>query len=412
LGGGREAWRRVTSLITLNGLKSSTSTFTQSLLSLSINLGGLISGAFLAVYLDVLSRAPWGLLLFPGILSIRGSIGGILSSRLGTALHLGTIEPNFLKNTKEYYLSLAAIVTITLFSCLILGGVSTFFGILLLGMSISDLIDLLSVTIVTMGLSIILITPLTIGISISAFKKGLDPDVMVYPVISTLADILVTFCYLTAITKYFESFHGRYVTWIFDLLFVAVVTTILSKNFREKNYIKMMKEFSLSLILVTLIVNISGFSLNRIRESIGNKPKVFMVYPALIDTVGDVGSIVGSTATTKLALGLLTPSFSSIKDHASTVGAAWSASIIMFLAYSTLTSMIYRSLLGGYVHLSLQLLATNSIAVPLIVTVVHIISILTYKYGLDPDNFTVPLESSVADAITTLCLLAALTALP
>lgn len=399
-------------LITLNGLKESASTFTQSLLSLSINLGGLISGAFLAVYLDVLSRAPWGLLLFPGILSIRGSIGGILSSRLGTALHLGTVEPNFIKNTKEYYLSLAAIVTITLFSCLILSAASTFFGVLLLGISISDLIDLLSVTIVTMGLSIVLITPLTIGISISAFKKGLDPDVMVYPVISTLADILVTFCYLAAITRYFESSYGRYVTWTFDLLFVAVVAAILSKNFREKDYVKMMKEFSLSLILVTLIVNVSGFSLNRIRETIGNRPKVFMVYPALIDTVGDVGSIVGSTATTKLALGLLTPSFSSIKGHVSTVGAAWSASMLMFFAYSTLASMIYTSLLGGYVHLSLQLLVTNLMAVPLIVAIVHLISIMTYKYGLDPDNFTVPIESSIADAITTLCLLVALILLP
>jgi len=399
-------------LITLNGLKESTSTFTQSLLSLSINLGGLISGAFLAVYLDALSRAPWSLLLFPGILSIRGSIGGILSSRLGTALHLGTVEPNLLKNTKEYYLSLAAIVTITLFSCLILSVVSTFFGVLLLGMRISDLIDILGVTIVTMGLSIVLITPLTIGVSISAFKKGLDPDVMVYPVISTLADILVTFCYLTAVTRYFESSYGRYVTWTFDLLFVAAVAAILSKNFRERDYVKMMKEFSLSLMLVTLIVNVSGFSLNRIRETIGNRPKVFMVYPALIDTVGDVGSIVGSTATTKLALGLLTPSFSSIKGHASTVKAAWSASMLMFFVYSTLASIIYESFSGGYVHLSLQLLATNLMATPLIVAIVHFISIMTYKYGLDPDNFTVPIESSVADAVTTLCLLVALTLLP
>ena len=30
-----------------------------------------------------------------------------------------------------------------------------------------------------------------------------------------------------------------------------------------------------------------------------------MIYPALIDTVGDVGSIIGSTATTKMALGVM-----------------------------------------------------------------------------------------------------------
>ena len=398
-------------MITPNGVKRYISTLSQSLLSLFIDFGGLISGAFLAVYLEVLSSTPWGLLLFPGILSIRGSIGGILSGRLGTALHLGTIHARFVKNTKEYHLSLAAVTTMTLFSCFILSVTATFFGALFLGMKLMDFTDLLGVALITMGLSIVLITPLTIGVSILAFRKGLDPDVIVYPIISTLADILVTFCYITAITAYFSSSLGRYLTWIFNLVFIAIVAVILMKNFKEREYLSIMREFLISLILITLIVNVSGVSLSRIRRNIGEKSNVFMVYPALIDTVGDVGSIIGSTATTKLALGLLTPSISSIKDHASTVTAAWSASIIMFLMYSAIASLIYHSLFGNYLIFSLQLLTTNLLAIPLITLITYITSIVTFKYGLDPDNFTVPIESSVADAVTTLSLLTALTLL-
>lgn len=391
-------------MIASNAVKRYVSTLFQSLLSLSIDFGGLISGAFLAVYLEVLSSTPWGLLLFPGILSIRGSIGGILSGRLGTALHLGTIHARFTKNTREYHLSLAAVTTMTLISCFILSTTATFFGTLFLGMGLKDLTDLLGVTIITMGLSIILITPLTIGISISAFKKGLDPDVIVYPIISTLADILVAFCYITAITVYLSP-SGRYLIWLFNLIFIFVVAVILMKNFRERIYINIMKEFLISLILITLIVNVSGISLNKIRGHVGRKQNVFMVYPALIDTIGDVGSIIGSTATTKLALGLLKPSISSIKDHASTVTAAWSASITMFLMYSAVVSFIY----GNYVIFSLQLLTTNLLAIPFITLITYGTSIVTFRYGLDPDNFTVPIESSVADAITTLSLLIALT---
>jgi len=226
-----------------------------------------------------------------------------------------------------------------------------------------------------------------------------------------LADILVTFCYITAITAYFSSSLGRYLTWIFNLVFIAIVAVILMKNFKEREYLSIMREFLISLILITLIVNVSGVSLSRIRRNIGEKSNVFMVYPALIDTVGDVGSIIGSTATTKLALGLLTPSISSIKDHASTVTAAWSASIIMFLMYSAIASLIYHSLFGNYLIFSLQLLTTNLLAIPLITLITYITSIVTFKYGLDPDNFTVPIESSVADAVTTLSLLTALTLL-
>ena len=48
---------------------------------------------------------------------------------------------------------------------------------------------------------------------------------------------------------------------------------------------------------------------------IGRNKEIYMVYPALNTTVGAVGSIVGSTATTKLALGIIEPSFIAIKQH-------------------------------------------------------------------------------------------------
>ena len=62
--------------------------------------------------------------------------------------------------------------------------------------------------------------------------------------------------------------------------------------------------------------------------------RIFMLStPPLIATIGGVGSIIGSTATTKLALGLIKPSFSSIKKHINEIGGAWLASIILFIVY-------------------------------------------------------------------------------
>ncbi len=50
-----------------------------------------------------------------------------------------------------------------------------------------------------------------------------------------------------------------------------------------------------------------------------NRKEIYTIYPALINMVSNVGSVVGSTANTKLALGLLTPSFSSIRNHAKNI---------------------------------------------------------------------------------------------
>jgi cation transporter-like permease len=40
-----------------------------------------------------------------------------------------------------------------------------------------------------------------------------------------------------------------------------------------------------------------------------------------------------------------------------------------------------------------------------IVLLTYSISILTFKRGLDPDNFVIPVESSFADVITSIALL-------
>lgn len=88
----------------------------QSLLSLSFNPAGLLAGTFIFLYFDVFTLAPWALALFPGILSIRGAIGGLFSGRLSTGLHLGTIKPSYTENTREFYSLFYAIVTLTLVS--------------------------------------------------------------------------------------------------------------------------------------------------------------------------------------------------------------------------------------------------------------------------------------------------------
>jgi mgtE-like transporter len=162
-------------------------------------------------------------------------------------------------------------------------------------------------------------------------------------------------------------------------------------------------------MLVAFIVNITGTALNKVSILVENRREIYTVYPALIDTVGDVGSVVGSTATTKLALGLLKPSFSAMRTHAVQIFGAWGASVIIFTLFSIL-SLLINGMLSFHMFLVFTsiLLIANVIAVTLIVFISYAVSILTFVKGLDPDNFVIPIESSLADSITTIALLVAL----
>ena len=198
----------------------------QSLLSFSFDVGGLITGVLLVLYFDVLSvnETPWPLFLLPGILSVRGAVGGLFSGHLGTGLHLGTIKATFTKNTKDFHLLLRVVVTLAFVSGVSVGTGTWIFGVFLWKATIMDFVQLLAVITATMALSVVFVSPLTMGFSVLSFRRGLDPDIIVYPVTSTVSDIINTGCYVLSLGLFFMSEpFGRYLIFILDIIFISFV---------------------------------------------------------------------------------------------------------------------------------------------------------------------------------------------
>jgi mgtE-like transporter len=386
-----------------------TRTTEQSLLSLAFDLGGIIAGLTVAAYLGLFLREPWIIALYPGIISLRGVIGGLFAGRLSTGLHLGTIPASLSgSNTKRFYLLWGSTIVLTFESSLLLGLVAALFQMVSAhSLNILTMLTIFGTLFATMGLSILVISPLTIAIAFSSFRKGLDPDIIVYPIESTMADILVTICYLIVLNLLLSG-TGLMIIALVCIVFTGFVLGIFYRSRGETEFLRTLKESFYMIVVVAIIVNITGqmlSTISKINEFVGQKSKIYVVYPAIIDTIGDVGAIVGSTATTKLALGSLDSSIRSIKNHRTQIAAAWLASAAMFTIYAFISSLYEpsSSILEALTFLFL-LLATNLLAGGIMVIISFSVAILTFKRGLDPDNFVIPLESSLADAITTLSL--------
>jgi mgtE-like transporter len=385
----------------------------QSLIAFSFNVFGIVAGTTLAILLGLFMLPPWAIAVFPAMISARGVIGGLLSGRLSTALHVGTVKPSFFGNTKSFYLLIQAAVVLTLETSAFMSIFAALFGTFLWGATLVDFVYVLGVIMATMTLALAIITPLTVTVSSFSFKHGLDPDIILYPVESTVSDLFITLSYFFVLNLFFSGgFTGQTVIALLGLSLILAVAYILPKNFGEKEFFETIKESFLTMILVAFIVNVTGSVLGKIKErieTVGSRPEVYTAYPALIDTIGDVGSVVGSTATTKLALGTLGSSFSSIRNHRTEIFGAWAASLIMFTAYSVLSLTIQGVLtLPTFLRHTALLLTTNLLAGSSIIIISYIVAILTFQRGLDPDNFVIPIESSLADGITTISLLAAL----
>ncbi|MBN1682312.1 magnesium transporter [Candidatus Bathyarchaeota archaeon] len=380
----------------------------EALFSLLFNFGGLLAGGLLAAYFNVFLELPWAIILYPGILSIRGAIGGLMSARISTALHLGTMKPTFFNNTKEANILFNTVTALTLMSTVVMWGFGTLFSIIFAGAELSDLFRIFLVIMSTMGISVIFISPLTFLTGIIAYKRGFDPDVLVYPVISTVSDVIITALYLIVLTIviYYSSISLMLLS-VINILFILYVFLSVRKIWKEKEFQRICKEYFLTLVICSLIVNITGSSLSKISEAIGRRPEIYMVYPALIDTVGDVGSITGSTATTKMAIGIIGTKFRDIKGHLAEIGSAFIASLIMFIAYAYVSAFFYG--VKDIIQLMYILFSTHLIVVPIIVLISFVTAIETRKRGLDPDNFIIPIETSISDGLTTIALMLVLT---
>ncbi|HII85415.1 TPA: hypothetical protein HA273_02320 [Candidatus Bathyarchaeota archaeon] len=382
--------------------------FKETLFAYSFDLGGLVAGFLIASQLGVFEMTPWAIALYPAIVSAKGVIGGLLSGRLGTALHLGTVYPRFTNNTKSFYKLFEALVVVTLATSVTVGLFSIVFGTVFWGITTVDIPAILSVIVSTMAIGLSL-TLITTKVAFISFKKGLDPDVVVYPIMSTVADIFVTLYYVLILNLFFFVNFGNWIIALIAVGILVVAVRLLIRNLHEPEFVKTVKESLVTMVFVAFIVNVTGTVLRGISEIVENRKEIYVVYPALIDMVGDVGSVVGSTATTKLALGLLKPSFSSIRNHAKTILSAWAASIVLFCILAVSSVLFTGNLsLGAFTNLLLILIGTNLISVAAIILVSYGISILTFKKGLDPDNFVIPIESSLADSATSIALLVVL----
>jgi mgtE-like transporter len=118
-----------------------------------------------------------------------------------------------------------------------------------------------------------------------------------------------------------------------------------------------------------------------------------------LNAIGGVGSSFGSVTTTKLALGYLDSKISSIHVMSNEFfGMLLSASsmgvIYSLLGYVLATLTGLAPILLSMILLSILVMFIGSIV---IMIVSYIVGVYAYGRGWDPDNFVIPLETSIAD---------------
>ena len=152
-------------------------------------VGGLFAGVVLGGMEAELSQVPGLLLLVPALLATRGNVYGSLGARLASALHQGLVEPRFDFADRRTRAAIAAAmangVLVSVFAAL------SGFGLLVaLGRNHASLATLVAVAFIAGVISGVLLTLAVVGVVFIGHQRGINPDTLAGPVVTTTGDVV------------------------------------------------------------------------------------------------------------------------------------------------------------------------------------------------------------------------------
>jgi mgtE-like transporter len=379
----------------------------QTLIALSFNIISLFAGGLISIFAPQFQAATWILALFPPILTIRGGIGGIFSGNLATMLHLGLIRPKIRDNTPVYTQLISAIFVITLVDTLAMGLFAFALNVVFGQVTLTQLPVFIVVPSVACVMAMALSIPITSVIAISTFKRGLDPDILVYPILASVNDIMVTAAFVVTIYLVLSGGVFTYLLVGIFLLIIGLTAMIYWRNRSVRFFYQTIKEGTTVVIVSSLFGSINGFLLSSMSGALLEYPGLVILYPALTNALGNIGSIIGSTKTTSLALGYVESFKDEVKSAVGQISQVESVAFLMHMVFGAVTYLItIPTLPGASLSLLVGMALVSNLSTFIFIALIALgAAHLAFRRGLNPDNVVIPVITSLSDTLATLSLL-------
>lgn len=158
--------------------------------SYRVLLAAVMIGSVAGYMLDVYSGRIGAIILamVPPVNGIGGNIGSVLGARLSSALHLGTVTPH-LRGQRALRINLISSTSLGLIVYAFTGGLFFLSSFFLIGRTLFRSL-MLSTVFFTTGMLLTSIIALTSVLSaFVSYTKGIDPDNVVIPVVTTVVDV-------------------------------------------------------------------------------------------------------------------------------------------------------------------------------------------------------------------------------
>jgi len=374
-------------------------TLRQGFVGLWISSGGdLIAGFALGVMTHRLEELPGLLILVPAAIGMRGNIFGAVGSRLGTSIHAGLFRVTRERTGVLYqnaYASLMLSISTSAFLAVAARIISSATGL----HSIS-VWDYFVISVVGGVFSSVVVLALTVLLARMGYERDWDLDSIAAPVITFMGDTVTLPALYASSFLVLKHFHIVTVSIgaALALLCLAALVSALRTNLPMAR--RIFRESIVVLALAGTMDILAGTVVQHRITRFNAVPALLVLIPPFLEDAGALGSIAAARLSSKLHLGAIRPKL--VPERLAlldiTLLAPFALSVFTLVGISSdliarasglatpgLLKMVEISLLAGYI-------ATLGAAI-----LAYATAVMTFRFGLDPDNHGVPIVTSSID---------------
>ncbi len=251
----------------------------------------------------------------------------------------------------------------------------------------------------------------TLVVAASSARRGWDLDNVAAPLVTAAGDMV------TLPSLFLAALIVRlpHVTAAVAVVAVAVglVATAMSLRARQLVLRRIVRESLPVLLVAGVIDTVAGLAVDR--QFTGGPfalfPALLVLVPPFFEDTGALGSILSARLATKLHLGTIDPVS---RPQRAARNDFWTVSMLALPVYvllalsSQVVAVVFSLNTPGLLNMVAIALIGGLGATTVAIAISYFGTVSTYRMGLDPDNFGVPLLTASMDLVGALALIGAI----
>jgi mgtE-like transporter len=373
------------------------------------SVGELVAGVVLAGIAGTLEELVGLAVLIPAAIGMRGAIFGAMGSRLSTSIQTGLFSFSLRRGVLAENVQAAAVLSLV--SGVFLAFLARYLSDILGVTTELSVVDYIVISTVGGVLAGALLLAITVFVARTSVARGWDMDNIAAPMLTAAGDILTLPSLIVA--AYFIDIPVISGSMALVLVVVAVAVTVLGFRLGTQNLGRILAE-SLPILAITGTVTILvGVALEDRSEQFTTLLALSVLLPAFLQEGGALGGILSSRLSSKIHLGMLAPQglppMAAFRDFVLIYTFATGVYLFIGAAAHVLAVALFPngSSPGLLAMMGISTLA-GLIATTAAVLAAYYGSVASYRLGLDPDTYGIPIITAAVDLLGFMSLIIAL----